>query len=98
MPDYRYWHEKDPYVCNQIRDIGEVGKVHEVQAFALDFGIPKCFDRLTGQCQSHCYSNSPCYDESARGGDNLTEKRQDKHTVVEGENGELYKHQSEAKG
>ena len=40
MPDHWYRDEKYPDICDKVRDVREVCKRNQVEAFAFNIGIP----------------------------------------------------------
>jgi hypothetical protein len=89
VPYDRHWHQKYPDVRNEVRDIGEVGEFHQVQAISLDITVPEGFDRSAYESQCHCYADSPSDDEYSGSYNHFAEEWNDEDTVVEGEDTEF---------
>jgi hypothetical protein len=45
MPDNWNWDKEYPDICNEIRNVCEVGKCDQIKAFAFDIRVPVGFYR-----------------------------------------------------
>lgn len=93
MPDYWDWHQKDPNVGNQVRDIREISECNQVKAITFHCTIPECFNRSTRKRQGDSNSDSPRNDECRSCQYDFSKKRYCEDAVVEGEDTQLDRYQ-----
>lgn len=93
MPDHGYRHQEDPYVGDQVGDVGEVGKRDDSQTGAVHSTIPISPERPAEQEQCDSDTNSPGNDEGSGCEDDLAKDWVDKHSPVEGQDAQLHEDQ-----
>lgn len=59
MPYHGHWHQEDPDIGDQVRDVGEVGEGDHSQAFPGYRGIPVRRQWPTSQEQSDGDADAP---------------------------------------
>lgn len=89
MPDDWNGHEEDPYICDEIRDVCEVCECDKFEAVPFHGCVPERFNGPAGKSQCHGDPNAPRDDESCGRDNEFAEQRDDKDTVVEGQDPEL---------
>jgi len=89
VPYHRHRHQKDPHIRNQIRDVGKVRELDEVQTLSLDIAVPEGLDRATDETERDGDADTPGDDEDGGGEDEFAKERDDEDAVVEGEDAEF---------
>jgi len=89
VPYHWDWHQEDPDVGDQVRDVGEVRKCDHLETFPGHIRIPVGVERATRQKQSDGYANAPRDDECSGRKYDCAEDGMDEDAVVEGEDTEL---------
>lgn len=92
MPYHGHWHKEYPYVCDEVRYVGEICECDHGQAFSSHIGVPVCIEWPTRQKQCDCYANAPCDNKDGSCDDYGAEYGMDEDTEVKGKNAELHRH------
>lgn len=89
MPYHRHWHQEDPDIGDQVRNVGEICKGDHRQTIAFYCNVPICFQWPASKKQRDSNADAPCYYKKCSRENGGAEDRMDEHAPVKGKDTKL---------